>query len=351
VTVSKKNRIFTNEVSESTIRAFLEKCRFSHWHWGYQPIRTFTITTTDGTNHTVFDISGEDQHLMRWNDPRCLVRGWNGKVAEECLRPLVENGVLLQPEFGFQISASFLDWLKIYDDSLWRGIRDAIELQPAFAATYAQNILPAQPGRIADLLIEIGVRTYQTDFGKNPLGFWPAELAVTEDTVARLYASGIRVLILMEDQLDIPDKAPLYKLNVGEGGNMYVIPYSSEVSTRYGFQNNEAREYAEYLVMKQKHSLATGANDMETLGHHRGASSIEFAKWLYGVYLPASRQQGRLSWMRPIEDALPARLKPVSSWSCVHGIGRWTGDERCNCDGATVDTQRGKSQAACTADG
>lgn len=340
-----QNRNNSHHVPESAIREFLAGCRFSHWHWGYQPIRIFEIALEDRTACGIYNISGNDLNLYRWEDPHFEVRGWNGKVVEESLRPLLECSVLQQPEFGFQLSPSYTDWLGIYDPELWHQVHDVLLHKPAFASTYTQNILPSMPDRITDLLIEIGIRAHQQDFRRVPLGFWPAELAVTPDTVSKLYSHGIRVLILMEDQLDITEKAPLYALRVDDGGTMYVIPYSKEVGARYGYQDNEAHTYAEFLALKQLYGiLATGANDLETIGHWRKAESVQFAKWLYTVYLPSFREQGRLSWVRRLEDARPATLKPISSWSCLHGIGRWTGDENCNCDNATIETQREKAR-------
>jgi hypothetical protein len=345
------------ETELNKIEKHLEECNFSHWHWMYQPNRFGALQLPNNDLLISYDITGQGLVMHRWDEsqfdvPEYPTNCHNSKITAECYGPLLEDGTMKSEQFGFQMSPSLLDWMKAKNPVYYEKVLKLLSEKPKFATTYTQYILPSLPRRIQELVVDIGIKSYQEDFHEKPYGFWPAELAINDETLDVLANQGITVLILGKYQIEADEDAPLYLLTTKSGKTVAVIPYDLDVSRKYGFEDHEAQEFALNLPTQTvgasngKMWTKEGANDGETIGHHRKRPSLSFAKYLYTKYLPEMVASGKLSFNHTVTDAKPGRLKPFpTSWSDFHGISRWTGeDEFCNCGDSNPDIQRRKRE-------
>lgn len=305
---------------------------FWHAHM-YQPIRKLQFAD----ENPIFDISGEDRTISLWNNNRTFLKGgWNGKIFAECYRLLTKLQILESPHIGLDAFASTTDWMKGHLPEFWPRIQKIIAEKPGFAGPPTQLILPQVP-EIAELLVDIGIKAYEQDYGKKPLAFWPPELAVDTDTLDLLSKKGIKFMVLGRGQIESPDEAPIYAVPTKSGESIFVYAYNHELTQTIADSDRLfARSFADYIqsLSGQNAVSVMASNDIETLGHHKGPDSLRFARYFYQTELPKRIAACQLNFQRTLEMVRPGQLKDnITSWSCEHGGERWVGG--CNCGGAT----------------
>ena len=262
----------------------------------------------------------------------------------------------------------------------------------AIAQVYNHIIMPLANERDKHTQIRWGVADFRSRFDRNPEGMWLAETAVDYATLEVLVAEGIRFIVLAPSQAercrpfpsdDNPDPewhevgggqidptrpyrcylkpemglmadpklSPLNTHNLSRQNDQNsaaptadtpyidIFFYDGPISRDMGF--NEVLSSSNHLAgrlgqaVRGDHrpaQLISVATDGETFGHHKNSTekclayafTEEFPRrgWTvtnYAHYL----SQNPSTW--------EAEIKPVTAWSCSHGVDRWQDD--CGCGG------------------
>jgi alpha-amylase/alpha-mannosidase (GH57 family) len=308
---------------------------------------------------------------------------WNERIHHECYRPnafarvLNDRGELIEvinnfEYLSFNIGPTLMSWLEQYDIETYQRILEADRnssdrLQGhgnAIAQVYNHIIMPLANERDKRTQIRWGIADFRSRFGRDPEGMWLAEAAVDYATVAALVAEGIRFIVLAPSQAqrcrpfataDNPnpewlevggsqiDPTRPYRCFLPDGDPYHdfldIFFYDGPISRDMGF--NEVLESSQHFAGRvgqavrgdqRPAQLISMATDGETFGHHKPgrekaiayAMTHEFPNrgWTvtnYAHYLSISPP----TW--------EVELKPVTAWSCSHGVDRW--QEDCGCGG------------------
>ncbi|MDG2992223.1 DUF3536 domain-containing protein [Candidatus Synechococcus calcipolaris G9] len=301
---------------------------------------------------------------------------WNERIYHECYRPnafariLNDQGQLIKivnnfEHLSFNIGPTLFSWLERYDLEVYQRIIDADRQScirfnghgNAIAQAYNHIILPLANYQDKVTQIRWGKEDFRSRFGREPEGMWLAEAAIDRETVQVLIQEGIKFVILAPSQAQrcrpfgasewqevsgsqIDPTRP-YRCFLPEGNPntdfIDIFFYDGPISRDIGF--NDLLTSSEFLAgrlgqaVRGDHrtaQLVSVATDGETFGHHKHggeralayAFTVEFPKrgWTvtnYAHYLSLSPP----TW--------EVELKPVTAWSCAHGVDRWRDD--CGC--------------------
>ena len=317
---------------------------------------------------------------------------WNERILHECYRPnafarvLNEKGEILRivnnyEYISFNIGPTLMSWLERQDLQTYQRIVDADRRScerlnghgNAIAQAYNHIILPLANQRDKVTQIRWGIADFKARFGRDPEGMWLAETAVDYPTLEVLAAEGIRFIILAPSQaqrcrlLTIEGNAAGDWLEVG--GNQidptrpyrcFLPPakagqprrhvdmffYDGPISRDMGFNDilSSSEHFAGRLgqAVRGDHrptQLISVATDGETFGHHRHGAEKTLA---YAVTDVFAQQNWTITnyahYLSLNPPAWEVELKPVTAWSCAHGVDRWQDD--CGCGGGGVWHQR-----------
>ncbi|MEB3214238.1 MAG: DUF3536 domain-containing protein [Leptolyngbyaceae bacterium] len=311
---------------------------------------------------------------------------WNERVHYECYRPnafarvLNEQGELINivnnfEYLSFNVGPTLMSWLETHDPEVYQRILDADRTScerlnghgNAIAQVYNHIIMPLANDRDKQTQIRWGKEDFRSRFGRDPEGMWLAETAVDYATLEVLVAEGIKFIILAPSQvqrcrpLPKPGQHVTQWTEVGggqidpirpyrcflPGGDLNrdyidVFFYDGPISRDMGFNEvlSSSQLFADRIGQavrgdRRTSQLISVATDGETFGHHKGgaekalayAVSVEFPQrgWLttnYAHYLSICPPEWEVE------------LKPVTAWSCSHGVNRWKDD--CGCGGGGV---------------
>ena len=301
---------------------------------------------------------------------------WNERIHHECYRPnafarILNHkrevvGIVNNFEYlSFNIGATLMSWLEQYDPAVYQRILEADRLScqrlnghgNAIAQVYNHIILPLANERDKITQIRWGKSDFRDRFGRDPEGMWLAETAVDYPTLEALIAEGIEFIILAPSQAErcremvtedgseaewqevggqqIDPTRP-YRCFVNDGRYIDIFFYDGPISRDMGFNDvldtseNLANRLGQAVREERPSQLISVATDGETFGHHKGgtekciayALSEQFANYGWTV----TNYAHYLSICPPTWEV---QLKPVTAWSCAHGVDRWQDD--CGC--------------------
>ena len=275
---------------------------------------------------------------------------WNERIHAECYAPNIVNYPLINFNFG----PTLLSWLETHHRDTYQKIliadRDSALARGgqgnAIAQAYGHAILPLCNER--DRLTQVlwGLADFRYRFGREAEALWLPETAANDDVLALLIEQGMRYVILAPNQAKgIVDasKPYLFRHPDGSGRSLAVFFYNGPLARAIAFERALAssRGLMEKFVGAAKvgGDLVNVATDGETYGHHfkfgdlclTHALTVEAKSagfWItnYAQYLDH----------HPAETAVEIDNGPDgegSSWSCVHGVGRWSRDCGCHTGG------------------
>ncbi|MDF5731082.1 MAG: DUF3536 domain-containing protein [Rhizonema sp. PD38] len=316
---------------------------------------------------------------------------WNERIHSECYRPnafaRVLNdrgevvGIVNNYEYlSFNIGPTLMSWLERHDMEVYQrileGDRNSCDRLNghgnAIAQVYNHIIMPLANERDKYTQIRWGKEDFRSRFGRDPEGMWLAETAVDYATLEALVKEGIRFIILAPSQAQRCRLLPTQDDPKPEwhevGGNQIdpTRPYRCYLPNGRSSNKEQRTKNTPYIdiffydgpisrdmgysdvVYSSNHlagrigsavrgdhrpaQLISVATDGETFGHHkRGtektiayALTEEFPSWGWTV----TNFAHYLSLNSPTWEV---ELKPVTAWSCAHGVDRWQDD--CGCGG------------------
>ncbi len=278
---------------------------------------------------------------------------WNARIDAECYRPNVERGNFAR--ISFDIGSALATWLAQADPVTYRGIiaADRASLGPgqpprrggAMAIPYHHSILPL--ASLADRRTEIrwGLRDFELRFGRPAEGAWLPETAVDLPTLRLLADAGVRYTILapwQSDERGIDSRRP-YRVALGDGRSLVVVFYDADLSGAVSFDGSttsDADRFARERVLPRlagarfadgTPGLVVIATDGELYGHHRKFRDL----FLQRLVAPGADVVDRGFDVVELAAALDeppgrpfplVRIRERTSWSCHHGVARWSAE-------------------------
>jgi alpha-amylase/alpha-mannosidase (GH57 family) len=304
---------------------------------------------------------------------------WNERIHAECYAPnavakiVAEDGRITgvtnnYEHISFNFGPTLLSWLETHHPDTYRRVltADATSIPKrsghgnAIAQAYGHAILPLCNDH--DLLTQVawGLADFRHRFKRDPESLWLPETACNDRTLSVLIEQGLRYVILApnqalvvrqigtdqwtevnEETLDT-SQPYLYEHMDGSGRGIVIFFYNASASKAVAFEKalTSSQGLAEHFKRSAgDHEMLSIATDGETYGHHfkfgelclahlltTEAASFGFELTNYGEYL--DNHPPRLSVK--IQHGISGE---GSSWSCVHGLGRWSRDCGCHTGG------------------
>lgn len=310
---------------------------------------------------------------------------WNQRIHHECYRPnayariLNHQGEVVRivntfEYISFNVGPTLLSWMERYDLETYQRILAADRHScdrlnghgNAIAQVYNHMILPLANEQDKITQVRWGIADFRRRFGRHPEGMWLAETAVDYPTLAVLVEEGIRFTVLAPSQ--VQRCRPLAGQAEGQpwqevGGGQIdptrpyrcflpqtdgrpdpdrfidVFFYDGPISRDMGF--NDVLSASAHLTGRigqaihgdhRPCQMISVATDGETFGHHRSGAEKTLA---YALTEEFPRQGWTVTnyahYLATHPPTWEAELKPVTAWSCNHGVDRWRAD--CGCGG------------------
>jgi hypothetical protein len=267
---------------------------------------------------------------------------WTSRVDAECYRPNAERG-----NFGrisWDLGPTLADWLADHDAETYRRIvaQDAgasdVGSRTGMAQGYHHAILPLASATDQRTEVRWGIRDFEIRFGRRPTGLWLPETAVDRASLRVLAEEGIRHTILAPWQADgeIDSRRP-YRVDLDDGRSIVVAFYDAALSSAISFDPTataDADRFARDAVaprMRDADATVVIATDGELYGHHQKFRDL----FLERLVAPAPEVADRGFDVVDLESLLagvaadgvgPGRVIDRTSWSCHHGVLRWTAE-------------------------
>ncbi|MEO0349144.1 MAG: DUF3536 domain-containing protein [Cyanobacteria bacterium P01_A01_bin.15] len=310
---------------------------------------------------------------------------WNERILRESYRPnafariMDHQGQVLEisnnyESISFNIGPTLMSWLERHDIETYRRILEADRRScdrnnghgNAIAQVYNHIILPLANERDKITQVRWGIADFRKRFNRDPEGIWLAETAIDQATLRVLIQEGIRFTIVAPSQVQrCRSMAAGSWQEVGDGqidptrpyrcfvpglpaGQNYldIFVYDGPISGDMGFSDilQSSQSFANRLGQavrgdRKDAQLISVATDGETFGHHRGGAERALAYALQHEFRDRGWQV--VSYARYLSLFPPTwelELKPVTAWSCAHGVERWKSD--CGCGGGGEWHQR-----------
>ena len=289
---------------------------------------------------------------------------------------------------SFNIGPTLMSWLERHDAETYRRIIEADKKScdrnqghgNAIAQVYNHIIMPLANHRDKVTQVRWGIADFKRRFGRDPEGMWLAETAVDNSTMEVLANEGIKFIVLAPSQAarcrqfglaegfdswrdtrdgDIDPTRP-YRCFLPEQANgrnyIDIFFYDGPISGDMGFDDilRSSQHFADRIghavspldsddrysngldseghPYSKSSQIVSVATDGETFGHHRKGAEKALAYALTSEF-PARgwRVTSYAHYLSMCPPTWEVQLKPVTAWSCSHGVERWKND--CGCGG------------------
>jgi hypothetical protein len=264
---------------------------------------------------------------------------WNERVHAECYRPNAERGTL--PRISWDLGPTLAEWLDSADPATHD--RFASASSTALAQPYHHTILPLASAADRRTEIAWGNRDFELRFGHRPTGMWLPETAVDRATMREAARQEIRFTILAPWQAagwGIDTHLP-YRVDLGDGAAIAVILYDAGLSASVSFEPEATADADRFVRERIAPALSGGpapldaplaliATDGELYGHHQQFRDL----FLQRLVAPAPTEADRGFDVVTLDavaregmDRGPTiTVVERTSWSCHHGIARWSAE-------------------------
>lgn len=274
---------------------------------------------------------------------------WNERIHAECYAPNVNNYPLISFNFG----PTLLSWLASKHPDTYHKIIDADKVSAAargghgnaIAQAYGHAILPLCNER--DRLTQVlwGLADFRFRFGREAESLWLPETAANDQVLALLIEQGLRYVILAPNQAKgVIDSSRPYRFSHpdGSGRSLAIFFYNGPLARTIAFERALASSRGLvdlFIRAAQDGKLVNVATDGETYGHHFKFGDLCLT---HALEVEAKAAGFRITNYAEYLDQHPPSLEVEidngrdgegSSWSCAHGVGRWTRDCGCQTGG------------------
>ncbi|MEI8131124.1 MAG: DUF3536 domain-containing protein [Leptolinea sp.] len=274
---------------------------------------------------------------------------WNERIHSQCYKPNAELGNFSR--ISFNLGPTLLEWMLKFDiETAEKIIEQERQVHQDFgfangmAQAFNHTILPlaSQPDKRTQ--IKWGMSEFQHRFGHSAEGIWLPEAAADNETLQTAAKCGVKYVILAPWQCANSDKnmnQPGW-VELGNGKQIAAFFYNQGLSTRVSFDPGSTSNADEFLVSHILPEFMNGnkttdqdkliiiASDGELYGHHQKFRDQFLAR------LTTDSMKGKpvnrstpAEWLQKHPPKQTVSIVQKSSWSCHHGIRRWS--DNCGC--------------------
>ena len=310
---------------------------------------------------------------IEYQDSAYPYHDWNRRIAAECYEPnavsrildgdgRIERIVNNYANISFNFGPTLLSWLETEAPETYEKLLLADKLSrerfsghgSALAQGYNHAILPLCNRLDKITQIVWGIRDFQFRFGRMPEAMWLPETAVDLETLDIMAQMGLKFAVLAPNQAkrvrkrgdrhwrNVPnasiDPSMAYQIRLPSGRRMALFFYDGPISRAVAFEKllSNGTHFANRLISafstdRTWPQIVHIATDGETYGHHRPFGDMALAYALQSI--ESNKLACLTNYGEYLEKHPPTHLVDIwenSSWSCVHGIGRWK--ENCGCN-------------------
>jgi alpha-amylase/alpha-mannosidase (GH57 family) len=301
----------------------------------------------------------EEASAAPWHD-------WNERITDECYAPNASAPSTYE-RINFDVGPTLMDWLGRHRPDVHRGIVEGDAAAAtrfdgrggAIAHAYNHMILPLANERDRRTQVRWGAADFEHRFGRRPEGMWLPETAVDLATLEALADEGILFTVLAPRQADqvrfadaetwspVEDgmaQSGAYRQALPSGRDIALFFYDGELSRAVAFDGllHDGDEYGRRLRMVaaagSEPRLVSVATDGESYGHHHPHGEMALVRALDEIDRdPDVNLTTFAAYLDRHPPRAQVRIVEDSSWSCAHGVSRWTGACECGSrDGASV---------------
>lgn len=307
---------------------------------------------------------------------------WNERIFQECYKPnteaiivdakgKVKERVNNYEYINFNFGPTLAEWIikehKTTFDKIVEADKESIKHYNghgnAIAQIFNHIIMPLANRRDKVTQVKWGVKFFEKYFERKPESIWLAETGCNYETIEVLIEEGIKYIILDPSQslkvrkiggkewVDVSDnsintKQPYRCFLKNSKKYIDIFFYDGPISKSIAF--DDIAFSSEKLMSRieqatgmetEKPQLISLAVDGETFGHHKKFSDRTIAyllKYLVKIRGFKITNFGEYLEMFPPEYEVvlkPGEFDEGTSWSCVHGVGRWKRDCGCSTGG------------------
>ncbi|HYG62638.1 MAG TPA: DUF3536 domain-containing protein [Thermoanaerobaculia bacterium] len=301
---------------------------------------------------------------------------WNERVTAECYAPnaasriidregRIERIVNNYSRISYDFGPTLLAWLETARPKVYRAIITSDRLSAerfsghgsALAQPYHHTILPLSNARDKRTQILWGLADFEHRFARKAEGVWLPEAAVDLESLDILAAQGVRFTLLEPHQAkrvrpkgakewhDVSDgridTTQPYEAVLPSGRRMAIFFYDGPASRAIAFEGllSSGERFADRILAgaprdSGRDRLLHVATDGETYGHHHRYGEMALT---YALHHIESHRLARLTNYGEYLESHPpeheVEILENTSWSCVHGVGRWHDDCGCHTGG------------------
>jgi alpha-amylase/alpha-mannosidase (GH57 family) len=274
---------------------------------------------------------------------------WNERIHAECYRPNAERGNF--ERMNFNVGPTLFSWMEAHDPAAYRMIveQDRASVRRygvgnAIAQCYNHTIMPLATRADKETQVAWGIADFAHRFGRRPQGMWLPETAVDLETLAIMADRGIEFTILAPWQADCDGLDPTepYRIDLPGGRSIAAFFYHQSLSGRVSFDaglttdadafalHNLAGQYSGEKLARGEPQIIVVASDGELYGHHQPFRDMFLARLLETSLLSSGVEPTSLArWLREHAPRRTIAIRERTSWSCHHGVARWT--DECGC--------------------
>jgi Domain of unknown function (DUF3536)/Glycosyl hydrolase family 57 len=269
---------------------------------------------------------------------------WTERVTDECYAPNAARGNFRR--IGWNLGPGLAAWLRTERPEVHASMVGQDDGSNAVAQAYHHSILPLASMRDRRTEIRWGLRDFELRQGRRATGIWLPETAVDLATLRICADEGIRYTILAPWQAgtdgDLDTRRP-YRVEVGGNRSIIVMFYDRGLSTAVSFDPGATENADDFVrsrvlprLAEPLHSgeppLALVATDGELYGHHQRFRDLFLAR--ITTWYGGGSSDPHLD-VAPLGDTIEASARPGlpvmtirdrTSWSCHHGVLRWSGE-------------------------
>ncbi len=288
-------------------------------------------------------------------------RDWNTRISAECYRANADLGNLRR--ISWNLGPTLAAWMRTAEPETLAKLEAADRTapgNPAIAQSYHHTILPLASARDRRTEIRWGLRAFEHLLGRRATAMWLPETAVDLATLRLLRDEGVEATVLAPWQAaaDRVDPRQPYRVDVGGGKSITVVFYDAELSSAVSFEpavTADADRFArERVLPRLAAALPDGtlpmlliATDGELYGHHQKFRDM-FLQRLTSEDAAAPDHGFDVVDLATALATVDAshltemRVRERTSWSCHHGVLRWSAE----CPDATDGRWKGPLRAA-----